>query len=80
MLVLPGLALGIEIFREGGWLSRELYLLVGIGLATLALEVWMIAEAWVAWPRVRGVLEPPPSGVPAVATATSPRAEGGRSC
>jgi len=82
MLFLPGLAMGIEIFREGGYLfpaGREAspnWLLAGIGLATLVLEVWILWEAARAWPRVKGVLEeqlaplPPAAGVP----------EGARSC
>jgi hypothetical protein len=30
---------------------------VFIGVATVLLEIWMIAEAWVLFPRVKGVIE-----------------------
>ena len=33
------------------------YLLGGIGLATIALEIWMIVEAVKLFPRVKGVIE-----------------------
>ncbi|MGI9241016.1 MAG: carbon starvation CstA family protein, partial [Verrucomicrobiales bacterium] len=76
MLILPGVAMGIELFRPGGWLAQGNLLLVGIGLATLLLELWMIFEALVAWPKARGVLEEalPPLKPGAGVT------DGGRSC
>ncbi len=77
MLLLPGAAMGIELFREGGWLDQRNFLLVGVGLATLALEVWMIAEALVAWPRAKGVIE---ASLPPLGPSPAPGAEGGRSC
>ncbi len=78
MLVLPGIAMSIELFKAGGWISQGTWHLVVIGLATLALEIWMIVEAIVAWPKARGVLEKalPPLPHP----AGEPQAEGGRSC
>ncbi|MBT3469722.1 MAG: hypothetical protein HN467_10400, partial [Opitutae bacterium] len=36
------------------------YLLGGIGLATIALEVWMIVEALKAFPQAKGALEANP--------------------
>ncbi len=39
------------------WISEGKWTLVSIALATMALEVWMIAEAALLFPRVRGVLE-----------------------
>ncbi len=57
MLILPGLAMGIELFKSGGWLATGQWHLVLIGLSTLALEIWMIAEAALAWPKAKGVLE-----------------------
>ncbi|MFQ5734981.1 MAG: hypothetical protein ACE5KM_23860, partial [Planctomycetaceae bacterium] len=33
------------------------WIVIFIAAATLALEVWMIAEAVLAWPRAKGVLE-----------------------
>ncbi|MFT4546838.1 MAG: carbon starvation protein [Verrucomicrobiales bacterium] len=76
MLILPGLAMSIELFREGGWLAQGNLLLVGIGLATLVLEIWMIAEALIAWPKAKGVIE---TALPPL--RPNPRdADGGRSC
>jgi carbon starvation protein len=55
MLILPGLAMTIELFQPGGWLSQHQWHLVGIGIATLALEIWMLVEAWLAWKRLRNL-------------------------
>ena len=35
------------------------WVVVVIAIATLALEVWMLIEAFMLWPRVKGVLEAP---------------------
>ncbi len=77
MLVLPGSAMGIEIFRDGGWLQQGNLLLVSIGLATLVLEIWMIVEAALAWPKARGVLE---EALPPLRRGGAAEASGGRSC
>jgi len=67
MIVMPVWALSWQMFngQNGWWLERN-YLLASIGGATLLLQVWMVAEAIVAWPRAKGVLEeilpPLPSG------------------
>jgi carbon starvation protein len=57
MLLIPVWALGSQIFLGTGadqaWVTQERWLLVGIGLATLALECWMILEAVMLWPKVR---------------------------
>lgn len=58
MLILPGAAMGIELFQPSGWLATKQWHLVFIGLATLVLELWMIAEAVMAWRGSKGVLEP----------------------
>ena len=60
MLVLPASAMVLQLFFvEGAWLTgdRPNYLLGAFGLATLALEAWIVVEAAKAWPRARGVLE-----------------------
>lgn len=59
MLLLPGMAMSIELFKDGGWIDKKNYLLVTFGIATLALELWMIIEAIIAWPKVIGLLEEP---------------------
>jgi carbon starvation protein len=78
MLLLPGLAMGVELFKPNGWLALQQWHLVFIGVATVALEVWMIAEALIAWPKAKGVLEPslPPLTSP---LGAEPQTEGGRS-
>ena len=68
--------MSIELFRDGGWISKKNYLLVGIGIATLLLEVWMIVEALIAWPKAKGVLEEP---LPPLQSGAA-EMEGGRSC
>jgi len=80
MLVMPAAAMLIEIPR---WLGAEApnWPVIIIAVLTMALEVWMIVEAVLLWPKVRGKLEAalPPLGVdPAI--VTSPGSDGGRSC
>ena len=60
MLAMPMWAMSIKIFvGDSSWLLGENpnYLLGSIGLATIALEIWMIAEALKAFPAAKGVLE-----------------------
>ncbi len=73
MLVLPGIAMGLNIFGPNGYLAAGNWLLFFIGVATIALEIWMIIEALIAWPKAKGVLEPELPPLP-------PIPEGGRSC
>ena len=77
MLFLPGMAMIIELFREGGWIKKGNYLLVTFGIATLALEIWMIIEAVIAWPKVKGLIEEP---IPDIIINSDAENEGGRSC
>jgi len=82
MLIMPAWALAWQLFvdnpgEQAAWVAaaEPNYALIGIALATLALEAWMIVEAVIAWPKARGVLEQalPPLGGGAAT-------EGGRSC
>ena len=60
MLILPAVAMISQLFvGDAAWLTGTTpnYLLSAIGLITLALEAWIIAEAAIAWPRAKGVLE-----------------------
>jgi carbon starvation protein len=61
MLIMPFWAMAWQVFLGSGdspsWISQGRWTLVGIGLVTMALEVWMIIEACILFPRVRGVLE-----------------------
>ncbi|MEW4488944.1 carbon starvation protein A [Thalassoglobus sp. JC818] len=55
MLLMPALALGYQMY---GWWGSGDYLLVGFGTVVLGLQVWMIVEGFLLWPKVKGVLEP----------------------
>ena len=57
MLVMPAWALLVQLFGSGGWWEQNSYLLCFVGFVTLGLEAWMLCEAVLMWPRVRGVLE-----------------------
>ncbi|MDF1850843.1 MAG: carbon starvation protein A [Verrucomicrobiales bacterium] len=77
MLLLPGVAMAMQIFRgEGSFLATGNWLLVGIGIGTMVLQIWMIIEAILAWPKAKGVLEEQLEPLP----ASSFQPEGGRSC
>jgi carbon starvation protein len=55
MLAMPFWALFVQVFmgtsEAPGWIASRQWLLVGIGTATLLLELWMIAEALLLLPR-----------------------------
>jgi len=58
MVVMPIWALSWQLFNaETGWWPQRNYLLFSIGIATMLLQMWMIVEAFLAWPRAKGVLE-----------------------
>ena len=61
MLVVPMWAMIDQVFpgteRDMAWIADERWLLVCIGIATILLEAWMIIEAVLLIPRIRGVLE-----------------------
>ena len=59
MLVMPMWAMLHQLFVSPGWLKAGQinYLLGGIGLVTIALEIWMIIEALKLFPAAKGVLE-----------------------
>ncbi len=57
MIVMPAWALVWQMFNGGtGWYSHN-RLLFGLGAVTLLLQVWMVVEGILIWPRARGVLE-----------------------
>ena len=72
MLVMPAWAM---LQQLPDWIDapKPNYTVITIGAATLALEIWMILEAILLWPRVRGILEPQ---LPRVITTES----GGMNC
>lgn len=61
MLIMPMWAMVWQLFVGGAdnpsWFSERKWTLVIIGLATIILEIWMIAEAVLMFPRVKGVVE-----------------------
>jgi carbon starvation protein len=61
MLIMPMWAMIWQVFvgdaGNPSWLGQGNWLLVGIALFTVALEVWMIIEAINLFPRARGVIE-----------------------
>ena len=71
MTALPVLGLGWQIFGDGQWLESERYLLVAFGALILALQAWMVVEALILYPKVKGVLEEglPPLPQPGESTA-----------
>ena len=77
MLLLPGIAMSIELFKPTGWIAQGKLLLAFIGIATLALEIWMMIEALIAWPKAKGIIE---DSLPPIPQSTEPQEEGGRSC
>lgn len=83
MLVLPAWAM---LYQLPEWLAAENpnWMLIFVAAATLLLEAWMLIEAFLMWPRAKGVLEEalPPLRAPLRGTAAlaETRSEGGRSC
>jgi carbon starvation protein len=66
MLAMPLWAMVLQVFTGTGtapsWLAAGDWPLVAIGTVSIALEIWLIAEAWVLW-RCNSVLQlPPPDG------------------
>mgnify|MGYP001160926949 FL=1 len=59
MLIMPIWAMTYQLFLAPGWLIAEKpnWLLGGIGLSTIALEIWMIIEALKLFPKAKGILE-----------------------
>jgi carbon starvation protein len=67
MLLLPAWALTWKINE---WWGKEDYLLVGFGSVIMALQAWMVLEAILLWPRVKGVLEESLPPLPASRTSS----------
>lgn len=77
MLVLPAWALIYQVFFQAlgsdkSWIAQGNWVLAFVGIATLALEGWMLYEAFRAWPRIQGVLEPPLAPLPNRTPANAP--------
>jgi len=55
MLIMPGWAMIYQIFND--FLPNRSWLLLAFGSAILVLQIWMVVEAILMWPRAKGVLE-----------------------
>ncbi len=83
MLILPVWGLSWKMFHpQYGWWAEGNFLLLGIGIIVLSIQIWIVAEGVSIWRRARGVLE---EALPPLATAERPTAigqavAGGRSC
>jgi carbon starvation protein len=58
MLVMPTWAMLWQMFNGGsGWYQQGKWLLFGTGVTILTLQLWMVVEATMLFPKIRGVLE-----------------------
>lgn len=74
MVIMPAWALSWQLFNsESGWIHdwENKKLLTVVGVTTLALQVWMVVEAAVMWPKAKGVLEPSLPPLPVTSKAPS---------
>ena len=77
MIGLPLWAMSWQLFNsESGWVPQQNYLLASIGGVTIFLQLWLLTEAVLAWPRAKGVLE---ESLPPLVPREG-RLAGGRSC
>ncbi len=58
MTILPTTALLWQLFNpETGWIYNDKWLLTGFATAILGLQMWMVVECVLLYPRIRGVME-----------------------
>lgn len=58
MLFLPGFAMILNLFvGEESYVATRSWTLIVLGFSSLVLQVWIVLEACLAWPRARGILE-----------------------
>lgn len=61
MLVMPMWAMIWQVFignaENPSWLSSQKWMLVFFAVVTMALEIWMVIEAFLLFPKARGVIE-----------------------
>jgi carbon starvation protein len=57
MLIMPMWAMSLQLFvgnaGKPSWIAAQNYPLIGIGLLTLVLEIWLIIEAAIIWKNTR---------------------------
>lgn len=60
MLVMPAWAMLWNMFNpQTGWWTTGSFLLFGFGVAIMAMQIWMVVEGILLWPRAKGVMEEP---------------------
>lgn len=72
LLILPGYAMIYQLLIDAngkgqGWIEQGNWLLAGVGIATLILQVLMIVEAVRLFPKAKGHLEANPAVLPPIA-------------
>ena len=86
LIIMPAWALGWQLFstemigdKKVGWVwsFADHQLLGSIALITLGLQLWMIVEGVLMWPKAKGVLEEP---LPPLKKPSKLQTSGGRSC
>ncbi len=76
MLFLPAYGLSWQMFHpERGWLVKGDYLLLGIGGAVFALQIWMVIEGALVWSKAKGTLE---TALPPLKVEPAPSMAGGQ--
>lgn len=80
MLIMPAWALLHQLFSESGFLASGKYVLFTFGLGIMGLQIWMIVEAIIAWPRAKGVLEETLPPLPSRKLKPNVDSGAGRSC
>ncbi len=82
MLFMPAAAMILDVPKwiQAGHGAAD-WIVVLIGIATLVLEAWMIMEALLIWPKVRGVLEEALPALPTTSGSNLPEtAQAGPNC
>lgn len=62
MIAMPTWAILINLFSANpdiGWIASGNRLLTVVALITLGLQLWIIWEFVLVWPKIKGVLEKP---------------------
>lgn len=72
LLVLPGYAMVYQLFIDANgkgqsWIEQGNWLLVGVGVTTLILQILMVTEALRLFPKAKGILEAHPAVLPPAA-------------
>lgn len=72
LLILPGYAMIYQLFIDANgkgqsWIEQGNWLLAGVGITTLILQILMITEALRLFPKAKGILEAHPAVLPPAA-------------